>query len=330
MDDESTKSRPSVVRWGLIGCGDISEKRVAPAIRDIPNADLAAISRRQSELAEPFARKFGADRWYDSWEELVVDDAVDAVYVATPVYLHAEMTVAAAEAGKDVLCEKPMALDLAECDRMIQAARSNGVKLGIAYYRHFYPMVERIKEMIGGGELGDVIVVQANAFEYLTMDSDHPRHWFLEKDKAGGGPMFDFGCHRIEVFTNLLGSVTDLCSRLDRVVFDREVGDTGAVIFQFESGGMATLTVTHAVDESQDTLDVFGQNGSIHVPELNGEILRIVTDGTEQIERHPPHSNVHQPLIEQFNRAVLEDDSPGVDASVGREVNRLLAEIYEK
>lgn len=329
MVDYSQDNESAVVRWGLVGCGDIAEKRVAPALRDLPNAALRAVSRRQSELAEPFARKFGADRWYDSWEELVRDDAIDAVYVATPVYLHESMTVAAAEAGKHVLCEKPMALDVAACDRMIQAARTNEVKLGVAYYRHFYPMVDRVKDIIAAGEIGEVVAVQANAFEYLTMESDHPRHWFLEKEKAGGGPMFDFGCHRIEVFLNLLGPVTTVRSVLDRVVFEREVEDTGAVIFQFADGPLATLTVTHAAEEAQDTLHVFGREGSVHIPELNGDVMRLVKNGNERVEQHPPHPNVHQPLIDQFTRAVQADEEPAVDGAAGREVNRLLAEIYE-
>src|SRR5216117_940777 len=136
------------LRWGLIGCGDIARKRVAPALRDSPACELVAVNRAQSALAESFARTFGARRWYADWHELLVDADIDAVYIATPVHLHAPQTLAAAEAGKHVLCEKPMAMDAVECDRMIAACRANRVKLGVAYYRHFYPVIERAKEII--------------------------------------------------------------------------------------------------------------------------------------------------------------------------------------
>jgi len=129
------------MNWGLIGCGDISRKRVAPALRDSPLCELKAVSRAKAELAEAFAREFRAQRWFADWRELLEDHEIDAVYVATPVHLHAEQTIAAANAGKHVLCEKPMALTVAECDRMIDACRTNNVKLGVAYYRHFYPVV---------------------------------------------------------------------------------------------------------------------------------------------------------------------------------------------
>src|SRR5512132_3391863 len=109
----------SVVRWGLIGAGDIARKRVAPALRDLPNCELVSISRSKAELAEEFAREFGASKWFADWREQIADPDIDAVYIATPVFLHAEQTIVAAEAGKHVLCEKPMALSVIECEKMI-------------------------------------------------------------------------------------------------------------------------------------------------------------------------------------------------------------------
>jgi len=141
------------VRWGLIGAGDIVRKRVAGALRDAPASALVAVSRARGDLVESFARDVGARRGYRDWRALVADAELDAVYVATPVHLHAEQTIAAVEAGKHVLCEKPMAMSAAECDRMIAASRAHGVRLGVAYYRRFYPAVIRVKEMIASGEI---------------------------------------------------------------------------------------------------------------------------------------------------------------------------------
>ena len=114
-----------VLKWGLIGCGDIARKRVAPALRELPDCELVAVSRARGEQAEACAREFGARRWYARWQDLLADEEIDAVYVATPVHLHATQTVAAAAAGKHVLCEKPLALNVGECDRMIAACRAN-------------------------------------------------------------------------------------------------------------------------------------------------------------------------------------------------------------
>jgi predicted dehydrogenase len=314
------------LRWGLIGCGDISRKRVAPALRDISECELIAVNRARTEKAEEFAREFGAGRWYSDWRELIGDAEIDAVYIATPVYLHAEQTIAAAEAGKHVLCEKPMALTVTECDRMIAACKTNNVKLGVAYYRHFYPVINRIKEIIA--EIGTPVIAQINAFEMFNPQPGEPRYWFLKREQAGGGPMMDFGCHRIEVLMNIFGKIIRTRGDIGQVLFEREVEDTAIACFEFEDKTRGTLTVTHAALESQDTLDIFGSLGSIHVPVLNRGEMRIKTRDTERVESHPPHANIHQPLIEDFTRAVLDDREPGVGGGVGREVARIEEEVY--
>ncbi len=316
------------LRWGLIGCGDISRKRVAPALRDLPTCEFVAVSRARAELAREFAQEFGARKWHPRWEDLIADPEIDSVYVATPVYLHAEQTIAAAEAGKHVLCEKPMAMDVEQCDRMIDACRSNGVKLGVAYYRRFYPVIRRIKELLESGELGKPVLIQINAFEWFNPEPGHPRYWFVEKDKAGGGPMFDFGCHRIEVMLNLLGPIADVRGIHNNVLFEREVEDTSVATFRFQNGTCGVLSVTHAAQEPQDTLDIFCSNGSIHVPVLNQGVLQVRRAETTATEEHPPHPNLHLPLIEDFTQAVLEDRAPEVAGEVGREVAQVEELIY--
>ncbi len=148
------------LRWGLIGCGDISRKRIAPALKALEQCELVAVARANHALAESFAQEFGAKRWYKNWRDLINDDEIDAVYLATPVYLHAEQTIAAAEAGKHVLCEKPMAMNAEDCERMIETCKKHEVTFGVAYYRHFYPVITRVKEIILSGEIGEPVIVE--------------------------------------------------------------------------------------------------------------------------------------------------------------------------
>jgi len=318
------------IRWGLIGCGDISRRRVAPALRDSPLCELVAVSRARAELAESFAKEFGARRWCADWQDVLMDYEIDAIYVATPVRLHAEQTIAAAERGKHVLCEKPMALNVAECDRMIDACRANNVKLGVAYYRHFYPVVRRVKELIDSGELGVPVVAQINAFEWFDPEPASARSWLLKKAVSGGGPMFDFGCHRIEVLLDLLGDIKDVKSTLANAFFKREVEDVATAMFQFERDTCGTLTVTHAARVPQDTFDLFCTAGSIHIPVLNEGTMRVLTSEGERVETHPNHANIHQPLIEDFARAVLENRDPIVAGEVGRQVASTEEKIYTR
>jgi predicted dehydrogenase len=317
------------VRWGLVGCGDISEKRVAPALREAPGSRLVAVARAQAQKAADFAARHGASRSYADWRELVRDEELDAVYVATPVRLHAEQAVAAAEAGKHVLCEKPMALDPASCERMIGAARAHGVRLGVAYYRHHYPLVRRLRALLDSGEIGRPVLAGMQAFEPFDAPAGHPRAWLLRRSESGGGPMADFGCHRVEVLLDLLGPLAEAHGISTRARFrEREVEDTCIATLRFESGAAAVVTVTHAAQERRDTLEIFGTRGSAHVAVLNAGVVRIVTASGEREESHPPHANLHQPLVEDFVAAVREGREPTVTGAVGLEVARAVEAIY--
>ena len=317
------------IRWGLIGCGDISRKRITPALNALDQCELIAVARNNFIFAQSFAEEFGAKKWYENWQDLIIDDEIDAVYIATPVYLHAEQTIAAAKAGKHVLCEKPMALHAKDCDRMIDACKNNNVTLGVAYYRHFYPVITRIKEILLSGEIGEPIIVEIDAFEWFDRKPDESRSWLLDKKMAGGGPMMDFGCHRIEVLQHLFGNVKEMQSKIFNLYFEREVEDTAYTSLLFENHTHAIIRVTHATYEARDALDIFGTKGSIHVPVLNDGILVVKTTKGERTEHHPPNQNVHQPLIEDFTNALLENRKPAVDGLVGREVTLILDKIYE-
>lgn len=317
------------IKWGIIGAGDIVRKRVAPAIKAIEDCELYAVTRGRADLAQAFAEEFDIPHYYSNWREMLADKNIDAIYIATPVFLHAEQTIAAANSGKHVLCEKPMALTVAECDQMIDVCASNNVKLGIAYYRRFYPVLERVRRLLASGEIGTPVTAQMNAFEYVDITSEAERVWLLDKRKSGGGPMMDFGCHRIEVLTDLFGDVSDLRSIVTNVVFtERDVEDTAAALFKFEAGSTATLTVTHAAREAQDTLDIFCTKGSIHIENLNKGSLRLITSAGESIEHHPPHINIHQPLIQDFADAIRSDREPIVNAETGKNVSEILESIY--
>jgi len=318
-----------VVGWGLVGCGDIAAKRVAAALGQAADSTLVAVARARAELAAEFAERHGARRWHADWRDLLKDADVDAVYLATPVRLHAEQAIAAAEAGKHVLCEKPIALDVASGERMLAAARAHGVRLGVAYYRHHYPVIARLRELVASGEIGEPVLAQVQAFEPFDPGPDHPRAWLMRRNESGGGPMADFGCHRLEVLLDLLGPVAEVHGFPDNVRYrEREVEDTCVAHLRFRSGAVAVLAVTHAASEPRDTLEIFGTQGSAHVSVLNHGGLRIVTAAGTREERHPPHPNLHQPLVEDFVAAVRESREPAVTGEVGLEVARVMARIY--
>ncbi len=316
------------LRWGLIGCGDIARKRIAPALRDLESCELVAVSRARRDLAEAFAKEFGARRWYGDWQDLLEDKEIDAVYVATPPHLHARQAISAAACGKHVLCEKPMALDARECRRMIDACRGNGVRLSIAYYRRFYPLIERIKETIAAGEIGKPVLAEIRAFESFRPEPEDPKYWITRKELGGGGPLMDFGCHRIEVFLNVLGNVTKAWGSSERILTDWDVEDTTVAVFEFENEARGLLAVSRAIEEPQDSFDIYGSTGSIHVPVLNDGAMTVINAEGRRSEEHPPHPNLHLPYIEAVTQAFLQNREPPVPGETGLRVAELSEEIY--
>jgi predicted dehydrogenase len=221
-----------------------------------------------------------------------------------------------------------MAMDVAECDHIIAACQANGVALSVAYYRHFYPVIARMKAILASGDIGDPVLAQVDAFEQFKPAPDHPRAWMLRKAESGGGPMMDFGCHRLEVLLNLFGPVRRVTSLVSNAILGREVEDTAIASLWFERGPCATVTVTHAADEARDTISVFATRGSLHVSSLNTGELIVAGNGSRRTESHPPAANIHQPLVQDFVDAVLSVRAPGVGGDIGRAVARLEEEIY--
>lgn len=316
------------LRWALIGCGDISRKAVAPALQTAAGSRLDLVSRKDAGLLGEFAAQFKVPRTASDWRDAVKDPEIDAVYIATPVALHAEQAIAALEAGKDVLCEKPLGLDPRECERIIAARKASGRRLGVAYYRRFYPALGRIKEILDSGEIGRPVLAQADAFEYFNRGPGEPRAWLLDPARSGGGPLMDFGCHRIEFLLNLFGRPERVDGFVDRLRFERRVEDTALTVLTFPGALQALLRVSHAVEESRDSLDIYGTDGSIHVPVLNAGEFVVRTAEGERREVHPRAENPHLPLVEDFIRSIKEDRPPAVTGEEAAEVNRVIAAVY--
>jgi len=321
-----------LIGYAFMGAAHSQAWRSAPRFFDLPlDPAMNVLCGRNAEAVQAAATKLGWKDTETDWRKLLGRDDVQLVDVCTPGDSHAEIAIAALEAGKHVLCEKPMALDVAECERMRAAARAHGVRLGVAYYRHHYPIVGRLRALVAAGEIGAPVFASVQAFEHFDPGPDHPRAWLLRRSESGGGPMMDFGCHRIEVLLDVLGPVAEVSGfPVNAHLRNREVEDTCIARLGFRSGAQAVLTVSHATRESRDTIEIFGSAGSAHVPVLNQGRLRIVTAAGTREEDHPAPANLHQPLVADFVQAVHASRAPAVTGEIGQEVSRVLAAIYAR
>lgn len=204
----SQLSGKPVVRWGIIGCGDVTEIKSGPGFQKAANSQLVAVMRRNSALAADYARRHGVARWYDDAEALIHDPAVDAVYIATHPETHAEYARMVAAAGKPAYVEKPMARHTPECDRMIEAFARAGQKLFVAFYRRCLPRFVQVKQLLAAGALGQPTEVRCHLAAPNHRDAGGA--WRLDAARSGGGLLLDLGSHALDLLDHLFGPLSNV------------------------------------------------------------------------------------------------------------------------
>ncbi|MBM3892747.1 MAG: Gfo/Idh/MocA family oxidoreductase, partial [Verrucomicrobia bacterium] len=318
------------VHWALVGCGDISKKRVAPAIRDDVNSVFEAVVSRSAEKGRQFAREFGARKAYPTLAEALKDGAITAVYLATPVFLHCPETIAAAQAGRHVLCEKPMAMNAAECERMVAAAKANGVKLGVAYYRRFYPKLNRAKELLAEGRIGAVTLVRIAHGGWYAPTEDDPKSWRVHKERSGGGPMLDVGSHRLDILVYLFDQPVSVMGRAETLTQGYDVEDSASLLMKLKCGAHASAHFNWNWQVGFDEFEIVGTRGRIDMKPFDGPSLTLAAKGEKPVlETLPPHANVHLPLVADFTAAVLSKGHPRCPGEEGAKTTRIIDAVFE-
>jgi 1,5-anhydro-D-fructose reductase (1,5-anhydro-D-mannitol-forming) len=291
----ATRYHGGMFHWAVAGIGDIATRRVIPAILGEPRSRLYGVVTRDPVKGARYATLV----WTDLGAALS-DPAVDALYIATPVSLHAPMALAALRAGKHVVCEKPMALDYASACTMAEAAREAGKLLGVAYYRRFYPKLRRAQELVARDAIGRPVLAIAATHNWFNAE-DGCRSWLLDPAMAGGGPLYDTACHRIDVFNFLFGQPAAVAAQLSNVVHHGKTEDNATVLIEYDSGVRCIVDARRHSRIPRDEFRIIGANGEMELSPLNSPML-VYPGGTEQL---PPHPNFHYPLVENFVSAAL-------------------------
>ncbi len=284
------------LKWLVIGVGDITTKRVIPALLEEKRSELWGIVTRDPGKAAPYGV-----RAFTNLDAALAAGGADAVYVASPVFLHAPQTLASLGAGKQVLCEKPMAMNYAEARSMVEAARAAGRTLGVAYYRRMYPKVARAQELLRQGAIGQPLLAYITCQDWRS-GGEIDRRWLLDPAMAGGGPLFDIGSHRIDVLNFLFGEPQRVAGQLSNAVHALAVEDCATVMIEYVNQVRGIVDVRWNSRLRRDELRIIGTGGEMDLTPLSGPSL-VFPGGREDV---PPHANFHFPCIENFVAAVLD------------------------
>jgi len=298
-----------MLKWLVVGVGDIAVKRVIPAILAEPRSTLVGLVTRDPKRAEAY----GVPGFADLNAALAESDA-QAVYIATPVFLHEQQTLAALRAGRDVHCEKPMGMNYAQAMAMNAAALEAGGVLGVSYYRRLYGKVERAKQLIADGAIGKPVLAEATSHDWFYPTNGF-RAWLIDPKMAGGGPLFDIASHRIDLMNYFFGDPERVCGQRSTLVQPVQVEDNATVMIDYKSGTRALVDVRWHSKIARDEFRIRGTEGEMNLTPLNGPLLTY-PGGSEEI---PAPDNLHYPCIANFVAAVLDGaplHSSGVSAAV--------------
>ena len=337
----------SKIRFGIIGGGMIGPFH-AEAISQLEDAELIGVATTRRETAKPFAEKFGAKVWYTDYRRLLQRDDIDAVNICTPPFLHEEMTIAAAKEGKHVLVEKPIAINLREADRMIEACEKAGVRLGVIFQSRFNKDVKRIKEAIDRGDFGRLIMGDAYVKWFRTQEYYDSGAWRGTWDKEGGGALINQAIHTIDLLQWFMGEVDSLYAFIDTAIHKIEVEDVAVASLRFKSGAMGVIEGSTAIHPGLPRkLEIHGERGTVIFEGDEIKLWDFVGQGKERKEEEevrgckdkklgdtssdPTHHSIenHKLQIKDFVEAIKEDREPLVSGSEGRKALEIVRAIYK-
>lgn len=290
-----------MLNWLVAGVGDIATRRVLPAILSEPRSRLHAVVTSQPAKAQAYGVP-----GYANFNDALADPAIHAVYIATPVALHHPSLIAALQAGKHVLCEKPTAMNYAQAQEMAEAAAKHpNLVCAVAYYRRRYAKVMEAKRLIDAGAIGQPVLAELNCHSWFNPTDGH-RSWLIDPALAGGGPSYDIASHRIDLLNYFLGTPTRAAGFRSNAVHTYAVEDNATVLVDYPNGARGVVDVRWHSRVERDACRIIGTDGELNLDPLNGPLLRTPTGDLHL----PAPENLHFPLIADFVDAVLDGKKP--------------------
>lgn len=318
------------VRWGIIGCGNVTEVKSGPPLQLTPHSSLVAVMRRDSKLAEDYAKRHQVPKWYSNADELINDPDVNAIYVATPPDSHLEYAIKAMRAGKPVYIEKPMGRNYAECLDMLKVSEETGIPIYVAYYRRALPGFLKVKELVESNAIGAIRLV--NIRFYRPMKEDLQRDeipWRLRPEVAGGGLLFDLAAHTLDYLDYVFGSIENIKANAFNQAGRYPAEDLVLANWRHECGVAGTGTWCFATSDKNilDEVEIVGDRGRIIFStfEFNPVVLEN-NDGRQEFPFERPQ-HVQSYLMAKIVASLRgEGESPSTGKSAAR-TNRVLDEM---
>ncbi|MDI6783036.1 MAG: Gfo/Idh/MocA family oxidoreductase [bacterium] len=321
------------VKIGIIGCGAIVQKVQLPKFKLCKEAEVVAVADNNEKLAKQVAAEFGVPEHYADWQELIKRKDIDAVSIATPNYLHAPMSIAACNAKKHVLVEKPITVSMKDADEMIATAKKNKVYLMVEQVHRFIPHHETAHELLQSGIIGKVTTIRGY-FGHKGPEFWSPTgKWFFSKTEAVGGAMADLGIHAIDTIRYILGKeVKQVAAFVGALEKKIEIEDNGVCIMQFDDGTFGTLAASWTYKPGSMQYTFYGTKGTMWVGAGLKYDKPIVIETTEPVgillPDIPAESKLGTPY-QYFIDCIIKNEEPFVDGEEGAKSLEIILAAYQ-
>ncbi|MCK5811544.1 MAG: Gfo/Idh/MocA family oxidoreductase [Clostridiales bacterium] len=333
------------IKWGVIGAGGIARRRTIPGILLAKNAELVSVMEIDMALANEIKEQFNCKKAFDNIDDLLKDDEIDAVYIASPVIYHKEQAMNAANAGKHILLEKPICLTVEEGKEVVDYCKQKNVKLATGFMMRFHAYHKKMKQLVKDGKIGQVVSARA---QLTCWYPDMPGNWRQSYNTSGGGALMDMGVHCLDLIQYITGFKTKrVAGMASTLTFDYEVEDSGAFLVELENGAICHVESNFNIpdDAAKGRLEFYGTKGSLLA---EGTISQIETgslevtfsddtkdydakqDRTEDRTRHieVEFGNMYAKEIDSFSLSIKNNTKIEVPAIDGIQIQSVVEAAY--
>jgi predicted dehydrogenase len=320
-------SKIDKVKWGIIGCGDVTEVKSGPGFQNADHSELVAVMRRNAALAEDYAIRHNVPKWYNNTSDLINDPDVNAIYVATPPSTHMTYTIEAANAGKPVYVEKPMAMNYEECLKMIKACEKANVPLYVAYYRRALPKYLKVKSILDEGQIGIVRLVNIQLLQSPSLKDQDLNNWRVNSEIAGCGYFCDLGSHMIDLLQYFLGPIKSAHGYFSNQSKRYEAEDIVTANFIFKNDILGFGAWAFNTNQNIDRTEIIGSEGKISYSTFGDEPILLEKNGIEESYHIKNPIHIQQPLIKKIVNELLGNDKSPSTGKTGAETNLVIDKI---
>lgn len=320
-----------IVKWGIIGCGNVAEVKSGPAFQKTANSELVGVMRRNEKKAKDFAERHGVPIWTNSAEELLNSDEINAIYVATPPSTHLEYSKAALAAGKHVYLEKPMALTSIESQEIVDSVKNSTQKLTVAHYRRKLPAFEKVKALLDNKAIGSVLFADIQILQPRNSDivANTEENWRLNPNVSGGGYFYDLAPHQIDLMYHYFGAFDQVKGYA--TAKNNKVEDTVNGIIKFKNGVQfrGVWNFTSATNYKKEECIIYGTEGSIHFS-FYGDKVILNNQGGETVFKFENPKHIQQTMIEAVISYFLGNSENPCPAEDGLTVMQAMEKLCGK